>query len=181
MVSKARHNPAIASAFPTMTSDPLDAIIQACDQLAKTEVGDIHKLSKEHHEMALGFYEDVRRQAQRSFIAALVSAGVGTVFFGIAAWTMMQSRDIANISLIAGVLIQVISGINFYLYGRTSRQFSSFHVCLERTTRFLMVYNMTMTMSGEARDAIQKDVICIMANAPMLSVDGGKAQGSATS
>jgi hypothetical protein len=44
----------------------------------------------------------------------------------------------ASLGVTAGSLIQVISGINFYLYARAARQFAAFHVCLERTNRFIL-------------------------------------------
>jgi hypothetical protein len=43
----------------------------------------------------------------------------------------------AKFSLLAGAPVQFISGINFYFYGKLSRQFALFRICLERTNRFL--------------------------------------------
>jgi len=124
--------------------------------------------------MSLHYYQAVRIQAQRSFQAALAAAAVGTVFFIAAAGLVMNgASDRATISLIAGTLIQVISGINFYLYGKAARQFSLFHVCLERMNRFLVANSICANLDqGDKRDELRAELVKIVAEAPMLTVDG---------
>ncbi len=79
------------------------------------------------------------------------------------------SGDKASISFLAGSVIQVISGINFYLYFKAARQFASFHICLERTNRFLVANSICMDVGCTVkRDEIRTELIEIIARAPMF-------------
>ena len=104
-------------------------------------------------------------------------ASVGALFLGYAIWLSMspdasqQVSQQALLSSIAGVLIQFIAGVNFYLYFRAGRQFASFHVCLERTNRFLIANSLCEQLSEPARDEMRSELLRIVATAPMLTVD----------
>jgi len=148
-------------------------MLSDCKKIGNTAPDDINKIASLLQEMILKYYADVRLQAQQSFRAALVVASVGILFFVYAVWRGMSSDggQQANIGVIAGTLIQVISGINFYLYARAARQFSSFHICLERTNRFLLANTLCEKLSPPARDEIRADLARLVATAPMLSLD----------
>jgi hypothetical protein len=165
-----------ASSVPALASaHPLQQLKAECEELARTRPGDTHKMASLHQQMSLNYYQDVRRQAQQSFYSALVAAIVGTLFFLYAAWYMLprdgSTSSNAYISLIAGALVQVISAINFYLYSKTAHQFSGFHVCLERTNRYLLVNTLCENLSDEHKDDMRMEIIRVIANAPMLTSD----------
>jgi hypothetical protein len=122
-------------------------------------------------QMSLKYFEDVRNQAQKSFHSALVAAAVGTLFFLFAAFYGMGLDKKAWVGIIAGGLIQVISAINFYLYGRVARQFATFHICLERTNRFLLANTLCENLQPPLRDQVRHELITVVANAPMLSME----------
>jgi hypothetical protein len=120
--------------------------------------------------MSLRYYKDVRVHAQRSFNWALRIAVLGTIFFLAAivfAWT--NRTETGWITVIAGALIQVISGVNFYLYRKASDQFASFHVCLERTQRYTLA-NLVCENLKDNQDTARAELIRVMANAPMLTL-----------
>jgi hypothetical protein len=165
---------------------PLQQLKAECEEVARTRPGDTHKMASLLQQMSLNYYQDVRKQAQQSFYSALAAAVVGTGFFLYAAWNMMpqNGRPSSNayISLIAGALVQVISAINFYLYAKAARQFSGFHVCLERTNRFLLVNTLCENLGDGHKDKIRVELIRVIANAPMLTPDivNGIAQQSSS-
>src|SRR6266705_1978891 len=99
-----------------------------CERLAHAEPGDTRELASLLLQMNLMYYGDVLKQAKQSFRFALMAAGVGVIFFFCAAWAMYKSGVIAWISLVAGALVQVISGTCFYLYAKASSQFATFHI-----------------------------------------------------
>ncbi len=145
-----------------------------CEEIAHTEPGNTQRMASLLSQMSLSYFQDVRMQAQQSFYSALVAAAVGTSFFIYATWlTMNRERaDMAHISLIAGGLTQVISAINFYLYARAARQFSSFHICLERMNRFLLGNTLCENLSDVVkRDKMRGELIRVVAHAPMLMLD----------
>ena len=48
------------------------------------------------------------------------------------------------------------------------KQFSAFHICLERTHRYLIAYKIADTIEHDKDETLQK-LVCIMANAPMIT------------
>jgi hypothetical protein len=71
-------------------------------------------------------------------------------------------------STLTGIVIEGVAALAFVLYGRTARQFAAFHICLERTHRYLLAYKMAHDTKNNQDETI-RDLVCIMANAPMIS------------
>ena len=55
-----------------------------------------------------------------------------------------------------------------WLYGKATRQFSAFHICLERTHRYLLAYKISEKIES-GRDRALENIACIMANASMIT------------
>src|SRR5262249_27238649 len=123
--------------------------------------------------MSLQYYKVVQKQAQQSFFSALGAAVLGTGFFIYACWLAMHATAAdATVSLIAGGLIQVISGINFHLYSKTTRQFAGFQMCLERMDRFLLANSYCENLSSDSvKDDCRRKTIEVMVTAPMLTLE----------
>lgn len=156
----------------------LESLRKTCEDLAEAPPGEAQqKIASLLWQMSLEYYKDARRQAQQSFYCALGAASIGTLFFMYAAALVMHhDTSTASISLIAGALIQVISAINFVLYGRAARQFALFHICLERTTRFCLADTFCENIDSLDKNSVRKELVQVVASAPMLSLDG--ANGS---
>lgn len=155
----------------TMPVRPLKELQRECEEVATTKPGDTHQIASLMQQMSLHYYADIRRQAQQSFRSALIAAVIGTLFFLSAAWYGMARDEQAWIGIVAGALTQVISAINFYLYGRAARQFATFHVCLERTNRYLLANTLCENLQMPLRDQVRHELIQVVANAPMLTLD----------
>ena len=154
----------------------------ACDKIAKSKT--VCEIGAALNNLTEQYYKDVLVQAKVSFWCAITAAAIGTGIFLVGFHSAMNPekpntadtetsypRLAPNISLVAGVLVQVIAGINFYLYARTSRQFSSFHICLERTNRFLLVNTLCHELSNaEDKDYMRKKLAETMMHAPMLTI-----------
>ena len=145
---------------------------KTCESIASVNVGETHKLASKLWDLSINYFKDVRRQAQQSFYSALGAGIVGTTFFFLALYLMMNGQvPFSRLSLIAGMMIQVISAINFYLYAKTSKQFSTFHVCLERANRFLLANTICENLDTERKHEMRQELIRIIATAPLLSFD----------
>jgi hypothetical protein len=149
----------------------VQGMLDDCERLAHAKPSDIQEIAALLQEMILRYYSDVRAQAQQSFWAALCVALAGIAFFVWAIWHQMASPsgDQLTLKLVAGALIQVISGTMFVLYGRATRQFGSFHVCLERTNRFLLANTICEALDPSVRDEVRKQLILEIARAPIVS------------
>jgi hypothetical protein len=125
----------------------------------------MHKMSALHLQMILEYYDDVLMQAKASFLCAVVLAIMG---FGVLVYTIMNQRG--DMGVISGALIEFTSATVFWVYKRTTEQFSTFHICLERTNRYLMAFNICETIKGDnsSKDQVLRDLACIIANASMI-------------
>jgi hypothetical protein len=159
---------------------------EICEKVKKGLSGDIGDTVAAHSEMILKYYKDVQDQAIESFSSAKRVALIG---FGVLLLTLLYtlvfdalghfdvprmkiaSKDlltVASIGVVSGVLIEFIAAINFWLYAKAARQFNAFHICLERTHRYLLAYKMIEKITDQKRDETLEKVVCIMANAPMI-------------
>jgi hypothetical protein len=136
---------------------------------------EMHRVSAVHLEMIFEYYDDVLQQAKASFLSAIVLAILG---FGVLAYTIyfaMKYPDDAIdsywIGVVSGGLVQFLSAIAFFVYKRATEQFNSFHICLERTNRYLMAYNLDELIEDEnsMKDRARHELACLIAAAPMLT------------
>jgi hypothetical protein len=166
-----------AEIHPERLTDPhVVEIKELCHKIAGVKLEDTQTLFGDLHEMATLYYDGALKQATQSFKAAQVAAVVGTAFFLIGAVFVTMQGGIGTrawISLIAGATIQVISGLNFYMYGKATKQFGLFHVCLERMGRYLLANSVCANIENSGkRDEARVELARVMAQAPMLPIEG---------
>src|SRR5258705_11264582 len=92
----------------------------------------VQQIASVLQKMIVSYYQDVRRQALLAFSAALALEVVAVIFFVYAASLTMNGNDQkkATLCAVAGLLIQVMTGIVFFLYSQSAKQFGGFHICL---------------------------------------------------
>lgn len=159
---------------PSVKPQPLDEVEKICRDLAGQSPENTQKIAAELLKISKQYYMDVRGQAKNSFKAALISAYAGMALLSVSVGLVMQGHtDKATLTVIASVIPDVISGVIFYLYFRTMRHFSYFHVCLERMNRFLISNSVSANISCSAkRDQTRAQLVETMAQAPMLPIEG---------
>jgi hypothetical protein len=159
---------------------------QICNELeaaaAHPQVG---KMVAKHEKLILQYYEDVLTQAKQSFDSAKFVAKIGFwVLIGTVVYVLVtdvlahtktpgfsieeHSKTVSVIGVVSGALIEFVAGVNFWLYSRVSKQFAAFHICLERTHRYLLAYSIADQVTNQ-KDEIFGKLVCIMANAPMIT------------
>jgi hypothetical protein len=166
-----------------------------CVQLGEAvDTGGVGDIVTKHETMILRYYEDVQHQAKQSFESAKSVARIGFwVLIATLAYTLSfdaasrvnlpgvkmtpPSGAVVSMGAVSGALIEFIAGINFWLYARASRQFGAFHICLERTHRYLVAYKIAGEIGAKKDETLEK-LVCIMANAPMITHQDVEAVGS---
>jgi len=135
--------------------------------------------------MIMRYYEDVRGQATDSFTSANRVASVGFVVLILTVMYVVsidlashikfnwfqpakEGMNVGAIGLTSGAVVEAIAGMQFWLYSRAARQFGAFHICLERTHRYLLAYKMAEQIQNDRGRTLEK-IVCIMANAPMIT------------
>ena len=170
----------------TLSSHSADQRSQACDALGNAvDDGTVGETVAKHERLILTYYKDVQNQAKQSFDSAKKVAQIGfwvliatlgyLLLFDalnrihIRGFTIDQgSKTVVSMGLVSGALIEFIAGVNFWLYASAAKHFSAFHICLERTHRYLFAYKMAEEIGTEKDDTLRR-LVCIMANAPMIT------------
>jgi hypothetical protein len=120
-------------------------------------------------------YRDVEIRAGLSVLTATVFAIIG---LAVLIWTIALNRG--SVEVISAAMVQVTSGTIFVIYAWTLREFSFFHINLERTCRYLLAY--IIAQKNCKGDQTLSELVCIMARAPIISqrqvlIDTGKIAG----
>ena len=173
----------------TRMHEMCDAVGEAVDR------GTVGATFRSTEQIINNYYTDVQDQAKKSFASARFVAFVGfwvliatlayaLIFDALSRITVpglvmaQVPKTVVTMGAVSGALIEFIAGINFWLYARTSRQFGAFHICLERTQRYLTAYKIALETQGTKDEALYK-LVCIMANAPMITQPDTPALDSA--
>jgi hypothetical protein len=138
---------------------------QIIRQIYEAKPGDVQKIAASQIGLLDSYYKAVLAQASTSFTWALIAAGIGLLFFlgAIAFMLSAQTQSVALISGLGDTIIEVISGINFVLYGKTTAQLADFHQRLDQTQRFLLANSICESLEGEAKQKSLAELITTIA------------------
>ena len=170
----------LPSTFRWKRASPrMKELLNNCDEISNAQPGDTHGIASVLQKMIIFYYEDVREQAMLSFWSALAAGAVGMLILLYAIKYTMSGNmtDKTIISLVASITAQFVSGVSFYLYFKAARQFASFHICLERTNRYLLANTIVDGLTDPARGDAKRALAELIASAPMLTIEAvtGKA------
>ncbi len=146
--------------------------------LSETQPGDIQKIAASQIKLLDNYYNAVLAQATMSFRWAIIAAVVGLAFFLGAILFLLnsQNQSIATISIVGGTLVEVISGINFFLYGKTTTQLAYFHQKLDQTQRFLLANSICESLKGDEKEKSRSRLVTIIATTGTDSVHSENAE-----
>jgi hypothetical protein len=133
----------------------------AIDEVKKADPESIQQVAASQLALSNSYYANVLMQAQRSFIAAIASAAIGLAFFVTAVLILVLRNDIraGTVSAISGGIVEVISGLNFWLYGRTAIQLNSFHIRLDQIQKYLIANSIATKLDGGAQETALVNLI----------------------
>lgn len=134
-------------------------------QLSNVDTREIQQVVASQLKIMNAYYTLVLDQARRSFTWALVAAAIGLVFFigAVGVILLLQLENVAIISVISGAIIEVVSGINFFLYGKTSLQLGEFQSRLDQTQRFLLADSVCERLDGDVQQQARKKLVEVIA------------------
>jgi hypothetical protein len=142
-----------------------ESLRRSSDEIAEADPKDVQEVAAAQIRIINDYYASVLQQARQSFSAALIAAVVGLFFFLAAVGFVLTSKDslVSAISVVSGGLVEVIAGINFYLYGRAAQQLSAFHQVLDRTQRFLLANSICENLTEPTKDQARAKLIEVIA------------------
>ena len=151
---------------PTLVRGPpaggtMPSLSVALNRLTKAKPGDVQEIAASQIELLRTFYDLAIGQARRSFRWALAASIVGLAFLLSAVTFVLVGKptEAAIVSVISGAIVEVIAGINFYLYSKTTEQLSLFHARLDITQRFLLANSLCEGLEGEKKQAARAELI----------------------
>jgi len=136
-------------------------ITSSVNRLSIADPSNVQEIAASQIELLSTYHNVVLKQAKDSFQWAIIAAGIGFIFLLISVFFVLylKSLDVAVISLIGGVLIEFISAINFYLYGKTSTQMASFQSRLDKTQRFLLANSLCEGLDADHKQKSRSELI----------------------
>jgi len=106
------------------------------------------------------YYVISKRQANRAFSSTLIICILGFIVFvaGIVV-NVLSMQDVIVYTTISGCIIEVISGLFFWLYKSTNTQLNLYHGRLGATEKYLTAMQLAEKMSPEKKDEIYRYII----------------------
>jgi hypothetical protein len=148
--------------------------------LSKADPPDVQEIAAGQIQLLDEYHEIVLGQARKSFVFAVAAAVTGIALFAFAVVLLLleQSTEVAIFSGIAGAIVEVISGIGFYLYAKASGQLAEFQSRLDRTQRFLLANSVCGSLKGSAKDKARTELIRAIAGMSSLLPDGERGRAA---
>jgi hypothetical protein len=143
-----------------------DVVAEALTQLSTAKSGEIQRIAASQIRLLDSYYNAALAQAKASFRWALAIAVIGAFFFFGAAALLLGgegNNEIATVGIVGGAIVEVVSGINFFLYGRTTAQLASFLQRLEQTQRFMLANSICESLGDEIKQKTRADLVKVIA------------------
>jgi len=142
----------------------VETIAAATDQLHNADVDKPEEMAAATNQQLLGYYINGLKQSSSSFRAALAVATAGVVFFIIAITFLVltEAPDISIVSAIGGAIVEVIAGLMFYLYSKTTTQLDAYRISMEQTQRFLLANSIALSLKDMEEE--QRKTVATLVN-----------------
>lgn len=127
--------------------------VESVKELADGEANVLDLMLKNVSELR-EYYVISKNQARRSFSSALLICFFGIVIysFGIISVVFLEA-DATLITIVSGTVVEIISGLFFWLYMQASKQLDIYHKRLGTTEKYLTAMQLIEKMSENEKDS----------------------------
>lgn len=109
------------------------------------------------------YYVINKRQANRVFNVTLTACVMGGIIFIIGSIiAFWGGQKVSFYTTISGCVVELISGLFFWLYKRTIDQLNLYHERLGSTEKYLTVVQLVDKMSEQEKDSMYRYIIEMM-------------------
>ena len=131
--------------------------IKNLDDLAeksKEENKDIRTLMFENLKELKEFYVICKQQIRKSFSAAMFSCFAGFMLFILAViiFLLGGNNSASFMAGLSGAIVEIVSGLYFWMYKETSKQLGKYHKRLETTEKYLIALQIIDMLPKENRN-----------------------------
>jgi len=109
-----------------------------------------------------GYYTINKQQARSAFSSAIFICFLGFTIFAVGVVITYLSpfrKSVIPYSTLAGAIVEVISGLFFWLYSQSVKQINVFHDRLIETQRYLAAIQIVRNMSKSNRDKVYANIV----------------------
>jgi len=131
-------------------------IRDSIQRIGAADPANVQLIAASQLELLAGYHQIALAQSRRIFFWALVGSGVGLIFFVAAVAFAALPTGIAFLS---GATVEIVAGIVFVLYGKTTAQLSSFQSRLELLQRYLLANSLCEALDGDDRNKARAALI----------------------
>ena len=120
-------------------------------------------------------YDILRRQATHGFLLAgtFMAMGIMTILVGSVGDLFGLTSESSDLTIVAGVIVELISGAGLYLFRQTFNRLNSTSDRLHETWRILAAFRKAEALPEERRSEVVERLIFML-------VDGGRESEHAT-
>lgn len=129
---------------------------------ADDDTNDILKLMRRNVAELKEYYTINKQQARNAFSSALIVCFLGFFLFTgglIGSFFTETDQNIILFSTISGTIVEIISGLFFWLYSQSLKQINLFHESLRNTEKFLTAIQLAENVSEKNKDLIYGYII----------------------
>ena len=121
---------------------------------SKEKNQDIRTLMFENLKELKEFYVICKQQIRKSFSAAMFSCFAGFVLFVLAVIIfLLGGNNSASLTAgLSGAIVEIVSGLYFWMYRETSKQLGKYHKRLEATEKYLIALQIIEMLPEENRN-----------------------------
>lgn len=121
---------------------------------------DVFKLLYKNVRESTEYYIISKRQANKSFTLAIISCILGVLIY-ICGFVIVSAfdKDIIIFTTIAGSVVELITGLSFWVYNKCIKQLSEYHKRLSSTEKYLTSIQMADKMSDSKKEEMYKWLI----------------------
>ena len=115
---------------------------------SEEENRDIRTLMFENLKELKEFYVICKQQIRKSFSAAMFSCFAGFVLFVFAViiFLLGGNNSASLMAGLSGTIVEIVSGLYFWMYRETSKQLGKYHKRLEATEKYLIALQIIETL-----------------------------------
>ena len=124
------------------------------EAVKKEENQDIRTLMFENLKELKEFYVICKQQIRKSFSAAMFSCFAGFVLFVLAViiFLLGGNNSASLMAVLSGAIVEIVSGLYFWMYRETSKQLGKYHKRLEATEKYLIALQIIEMLPEENRN-----------------------------
>ncbi len=136
-------------------------VSESVDRLSKAKPEDVQEIATASMSLLNAYHNEALGQSRKSFNLArvLVAVGLGFFLFAVAVLLFTSIQEITLVGVVGGAISELVAGIVFYLYGKSSEQLAESQSQLDRTQRFLLANSVCSAIEGEGRDQTRAELV----------------------